>query len=210
VATLGELTASIAHEVNQPLAAIVTNGQACLRWLGRGVPDLDEARGAVKRIVSDADRASEVIRRIRELARKTEPQKTVLAVNEVIEEAVHLVRHEVLSHDVSLELDLAPDLLAVQGDRVQLQQVIINLVINAIQAMASVTDHSRSLLIRSHAHEADQVLVAVQDSGIGIEPDNEPVVRHLLHHQAPRRRHGAVDLPLDHRSPWRRGVGRSQ
>ena len=173
VATLGELTASIAHEVNQPLAAIVTNGQACLRWLGRDVPDLDEARRAVKRIVGDADRASEVILRIRALSRKTEPQKTALSLNEVIGEVLLLVRREVQSHRVSLQLDLAPDLPAVLADRVQLQQVIINLVINAIQAMAPVTDRPRALLLRSRTHEAGQVLVAVQDSGIGIEPRHQ-------------------------------------
>jgi PAS domain S-box-containing protein len=170
---LGELTASIAHEVNQPLAAIVTNGQACLRWLGREVPHLDEARGAVKRIVGDADRASEVILRLRALSQKAEPQKAALNLNEVIDEVVLLVRREVQSHRVSLQLDLAPDLPAVRADRVQLQQVLINLVINAIQAMAPVTDRPRELLLRSHAPEAGRVLVAVQDSGTGIEPEHQ-------------------------------------
>jgi C4-dicarboxylate-specific signal transduction histidine kinase len=170
---LGELTASIAHEVNQPLAAIVTNGQACLRWLGRDLPDLDEARGAVVRIVGDADRASQVIGRIRALSQKTNPQKTALSLNEVINDVVLLVRREVQSDQVSLQLDLAADLPPVLGDRVQLQQVIINLLINAIQAMATVTDRPRTLLICSQPHEADQVLVGVQDSGIGIDPENQ-------------------------------------
>jgi two-component system sensor kinase FixL len=173
VTALGELTASIAHEVNQPLAAIVTNGQACLRWLNRDVPHLDEARSAVQRIVGDADRASEVIRRIRALSKKTDPHKTALDLNEVINEVVLLVRRELLSHQVSLQLDLAPDLPPVRADRVQLQQVIINLLINAIQAMAPVTDRPRALRISAHAHEADEVVVAVQDSGIGIDPDHE-------------------------------------
>jgi two-component system sensor kinase FixL len=173
VTTLGELTASIAHEVNQPLAAILTNGQACLRWLGRDAPHLDEARSAVKRIIGDAERASEVIRRIRALSKKTDPQRARLNLNDVIDEVVLLVRREVLSHRVSLQVDLARDLPPVLADRVQLQQVIINLMINAIQAMAPVTDRPRALLIRSHAHEGDQVLVRMQDSGIGIAPENE-------------------------------------
>jgi PAS domain S-box-containing protein len=173
VTALGELTASIAHEVNQPLAAIVTNGQACLRWLGRDVPDLDEARSAVRRIVADADRASEVIRRIRELARKTDSQQEWLNLDEVIDDVVLLVRREVLSHQVSLQLDLAPDLPPVRADRVQLQQVVINLLINAVQAMAPVTDRPRALLISARTHDADRVLVAVQDSGIGIDPEHE-------------------------------------
>jgi len=173
VATLGELTASIAHEVNQPLAAIVTNGQACLRWLGRDVPDLDEARGALTRIVGDADRASDVLQRIRALAKKGEPEKARLNLNEVIDDVLLLLSREVQSHQVSLELDLTPDLPPVRADRVQLQQVIINLLVNAIQAMAPVNDRPRALQIRSHAHDADQVLVGVQDSGIGIDPDNQ-------------------------------------
>jgi PAS domain S-box-containing protein len=169
---LGELSASIAHEVNQPLAAIVTNGQACLRWLGREVPDLGEARGAVMRIVSDAERASDVIQRIRALAQKADPQKAALSLNGVIDDVVLLVRREVLSHQVALQLELAADLPPVLADRVQLQQVIINLLINAIQAMEPVTDRPRDLLIRSQAH-ADRVLVAVQDSGIGIAAEDE-------------------------------------
>ena len=173
VTTLGELSASIAHEVNQPLAAIVTNGQACLRWLDRDVPNLAEARGAITRIISDAERASEVIRRIRALARKTDPHKTALDLNEVINEVILLVRREVLSHQVALQLDLARDLPQVLADRIQLQQVIMNLLINAIQAMAPVTGRPRTLLIRSRRHEADEVLVAVQDSGIGIDPGHE-------------------------------------
>jgi PAS domain S-box-containing protein len=173
VTALGELTTSIAHEVNQPLAGIVTNGQACLRWLTRDVPDLDEARGAVTRIVNDADRASEVILRIRALAQKGEPEKTRLNLNEAIDDVLVLMRREVHRHQVRLQLDLAPDLPPVLGDRVQLQQVIINLVINAIQAMASVTDRPRDLMIRSRPYETARVLVAVQDSGTGIGPDDE-------------------------------------
>jgi PAS domain S-box-containing protein len=169
--TLGELTASIAHEVNQPLAAIVTNGAACLRWLSPQRPDLDEARGAVECMISDGHRASEVIQRLRALCQKTDPQKVRLDINEVIEEALLLVQREVLDHRVALQRDLSPALTPVLGDRVQLQQVIINLVMNGMEAMAAVTDRPRDLLIRSSRHAADQVLVAVHDSGIGVDPE---------------------------------------
>ncbi|HEX5078546.1 MAG TPA: ATP-binding protein, partial [Geminicoccaceae bacterium] len=172
VMTLGELSASIAHEVNQPLAAIVTNGQSCLRWLDRDPPELDEVRGALTRIIGDGERAGEVIRRIRALAKKTDPQKAPLNLNDVINEAMHLVRREVLSHRVALRLELAPDLPPALADRVQLQQVIINLVINAIQAMASVTGRPRELLVRTQADQG-QVAVDVRDSGIGIAPEIE-------------------------------------
>ena len=172
ITTLGELTASIAHEVNQPLAAIVTNGAACLRWLAPQPPDLAEARGAVECMISDGHRASEVIQRLRALCQKTDPQKTRLDINDVIEEALLLVQREVLDHRVVLLRDLAPALTPVLGDRVQLQQVIINLVMNGMEAMADVTDRPRDLLIRSHQRAPNQVLVTVQDSGIGIEPQN--------------------------------------
>jgi PAS domain S-box-containing protein len=170
--TLGELTASIAHEVNQPLTGIVINGAACLRWLGQEMPALDEARSSVEDMISDARRASEVIHRIRALSKKTEPEKAPLDINDVIHDVVRLVQREALAHGASLRLELAPTLPSVLGDRVQLQQVIINLVINGIQAMASVTDRPRKLLIRSQQHEAGHVLVAVADSGIGIEAKN--------------------------------------
>ena len=170
VTTLGELTASIAHEVNQPLAGVVTNGHACLRWLARAVPDLQEARAAVERIIRDGQRASEVIQRIRALATKTDPQRARLDLHDVIHEVVRLVHREVLGHQVSLRTDLAPALPPVLGDRVQLQQVLINLVINGIDAMTSVTDRPRALLIRAHQLDADRVGVAVQDAGIGIDP----------------------------------------
>ena len=173
VATIGELTASIAHEVNQPLAAIVTNGDACLRWLGRDVPQLDESRAAVNRMIGDARRASAVIARLRALFRKTDPEEERLDINDVISEAIPLVRREVISHRVSLRLDLATALPPVLGDRIQLQQVIINLLTNGIQAMATVADRPCELLIQSQEHESDLVLVAVQDTGIGIEPEHE-------------------------------------
>ena len=172
VTTLGELTASIAHEVNQPLAAVVTNGEACLRWLGNEPPDLEEARGAVARIIRDGNRASEVVRRLRALTKKTDPQKTPLDINDVVHDVVALVQREVLSHRVRLRFNLDADLPPVFGDRVQLQQVIINLMMNGIEAMVGVTERPRELLIRSRRHEGGHVLVAVQDSGIGINSEH--------------------------------------
>jgi PAS domain S-box-containing protein len=170
VTTLGEMSASIAHEVNQPLAAIVTNGEASLRWLDRGTPEIDEALDAIRHIVSEAHRASGVIRGIREFSRKAEPEMGRLDVNGVIDEVVTLVQLEALRHGVTMRLQPGSRLPMVRGDRIQLQQVIINLVINAIQAMATVTDRERVLLLRTQRHEPDHVLVAVEDVGVGIEP----------------------------------------
>jgi C4-dicarboxylate-specific signal transduction histidine kinase len=172
VMTLGELTASIAHEVNQPLAAVVTNSQACLRWLALETPRLDEARAAVERIARDGNRASEVIQRIRALAKKAEPQMVALDINDVIREAISLEQREMLSQRVSLRTELASALPPVLGDRVQLQQVVINLVMNALEAMAPVTDRPRDMLIRSQQDDANEVLVAVRDSGMGIDSQN--------------------------------------
>ena len=172
VTTLGELTASIAHEVNQPLAAIVTNGEVSLRLLDRETPDLAEVREAVGDMISNGRRASEIIQRLRSLSRKTETQKVALDINGAISEVIPLVQHEVLSHRVSLRRELAPTLPAVLGDRVQLQQVIINLVVNGMEAMAPVTDRPRELVVRSQLDAGGQVLVAVQDSGVGIDPEN--------------------------------------
>jgi PAS domain S-box-containing protein len=171
VMTLGELTASIAHEVNQPLAGIVTNGAACLRWLDRKPPELEEARAAVDSMIGDGMRASDVIQRLRALSRNTEPQKMRLEINGVIDEAIRLVQRELLDHLVAPRLELASALPAVLGDRVQLQQVVLNLVMNGMEAMAAVTDRPRELVIRSRRHEAGQVLIEVQDAGIGIDPD---------------------------------------
>ena len=172
VTTLGELTASIAHEVNQPLAGIVINGEASLRWLGHQTPDMDEVRHAVERIISDARRASDVIRRIRDLAKKATPEMAPIDVNDIIDDGLLLVQRQVLNQRVDLQLDLESGLPPVLGDRVQLQQVVINLVINGIEAMVHVTDRPRRMLLRSHRDEGRQVLVSVQDSGVGIDPEN--------------------------------------
>ncbi|TMA82359.1 MAG: GAF domain-containing protein, partial [Deltaproteobacteria bacterium] len=172
VMTMGELAASIAHEVNQPLAAIVTNGSACLRWLMGDSPNLDEARKTARRVIHDGNRASDVISRIRALVRKTDPEKAQLDINQAVQEVVNLTEHEAVRKGVALRTELVGDLPFVLGDRVQLQQVILNLIMNGVEAMSSVGDRPRELLVRSRQHESDQVLVAVQDSGIGIDSQN--------------------------------------
>jgi PAS domain S-box-containing protein len=172
VTMLGEMSALIAHEVNQPLAAIVTNAEASLRWLGRDVPDVAETRAAIGQIVKNAHRASEVIRRIRDFSKKGDPEMIKLDINGVVEESVTLVRHEAFRHGVTIRLELAPALPPLRGDRIQLQQVVINLLVNAMQAMATVRDCQRVLFVRTQPYESDEVLVAVEDVGIGIEPEH--------------------------------------
>jgi PAS domain S-box-containing protein len=172
VTTLGELTASIAHEVNQPLAAVVNAAAACLRWLDGSTPNLDEARRAVDWIIKEGNRASEVIRRVRALANKTDIEKVPLDINDALKEVIALVEREMDGHRVSLRIELAPALPMILGDRVQLQQVIINLVMNGIEAMQSVTDRPRELVIQSQQDETRRVLVTVTDSGVGISAEN--------------------------------------
>jgi C4-dicarboxylate-specific signal transduction histidine kinase len=171
VAMLGAMGASIAHEVSQPLSAIAANGEAGLRWLAREVPQTEQAIASMRGIISDAKRASEVVARIRELARNTEPELTRVDINEIVEEAITLVKREMLGHQVRLELQLAPGLPLIRGDQIQLQQVIINLLINAVQAMATVVDHARLVTIRTQEHQPHDVLVTIQDTGIGVVPE---------------------------------------
>jgi PAS domain S-box-containing protein len=172
VTTLGELTASIAHEVNQPLAAIIANGEAALRWLGRPVPQLDEVSDSLQHMIADGKRASDIVQRIRALVKKSDEQRLPIDLNEVIDDIVPLIRREVSSHRVLLRVEHAAPLPLVLGDRVQLQQVIINLAINGIQAMAMVDDRARELVIRSEENPAGQVVVSVRDSGTGIKLDS--------------------------------------
>jgi C4-dicarboxylate-specific signal transduction histidine kinase len=173
VATLGEISASIAHEVNQPLAAIVANGQACLRFLDHESPDLNDVRGALEWIVKDGNRAADVIQRVRTLVKKTDTQRAVLDVNEAIYDIASLLQHELAAQRVSLHLELAPVLPAVFADRVQLQQVVMNLIMNGIEAMQAVVDRPRTLGIRSWQDEAREVVVAVTDSGIGLTAESQ-------------------------------------
>ena len=172
VATMGQLSASIAHEVNQPLAAAVTHAQAALRWLGARPPDLEEARRAVGRIVKEGDRASDVIGRIRALVKKAPPRKDDFEINEAIREVIALTRGEVVKNSVSVETQLAEGLPLIQGDRVQLQQVILNLIINAVEAMSGVSEGARELLISTAKAASDGAVVAVRDSGPGLAPAN--------------------------------------
>jgi PAS domain S-box-containing protein len=172
VTTLGEMSASIAHEVNQPLAAIVNNAEATVRWLGRDVPDLEEARAAIGRVVKAAHRGGEVIRRVRDFSKKADPQMTQLQINEVVEEALSLVQHEALRHEVAIQFELASGLPPVRGDRIQLQQVIVNLAVNGMEAMSTIRERERMLIVHTQPDESDRVLVAVKDAGVGIEPEN--------------------------------------
>lgn len=172
VTTLGELTASIAHEVNQPLAAIVTNGQASLRLLARETPDLDGAREAVEAIIDDGIRASEVIKRIRGLMKKSTSEKALLNINETIREVIALSVGELARNQVSLKTELEPDLPLVLADRVQVQQVVLNLVLNANEAMIGIDKRSRKLLISSQKDGVENVTVAVIDSGPGFSAND--------------------------------------
>jgi C4-dicarboxylate-specific signal transduction histidine kinase len=170
VATMGQLTASIAHEVNQPITAAVTNAEAALRWLAAQPPDLVEVREALDRIVEDGARASNVIGGIRALIKKVPPRQACLDINEAIREVIALTRGEAAKTGVSVQTDLADGLPLTYGDRVQLQQVILNLIINAIEAMSGVAETSRALLISTGQAEPGGVLVAVRDSGPGLDP----------------------------------------
>jgi PAS domain S-box-containing protein len=172
VTTLGELTASISHEVNQPLAAAVANAEAALQWLDRETPNLVAARRSVEWVINDNYRASEVVRRVRALAKKKTIEKTPLDLNQVAKEAIELVQRELTSHRVSLRTVLAPALAKILGDRIQLQQVIINLLMNAIEAMQPVTDRPRELVVRSGQDETHHVLLSVTDCGVGITAEN--------------------------------------
>jgi PAS domain S-box-containing protein len=172
VTTMGELTASIAHEVNQPLAAVITNGNAGLRWLAADPPILDEALECLRRIIRDGNRASDVIARLRALVKKSALAKARLDLSETIQEVLAMIDPEARRHRVSVRTNLAAGLPPVRGDRLQVQQVILNLVMNGIEAMYPVTDRTREVCIWSQRHEADTVLVAVQDTGIGLDPKN--------------------------------------
>jgi PAS domain S-box-containing protein len=172
VTMLGELTASIAHEVNQPLTAVVANAEATLRWLNREQPDLAAARRSVEWVINDGCRASDVVRRVRALAKKSDMETVQLALNQVANEAVTLVERELIKHRVSLRTELAPLLPQILGDRVQLQQVIINLLMNGIEAMEPIADRPRELLIRSGKDETGQLILSVTDSGTGISTEN--------------------------------------
>jgi len=172
VSTLGELTASLAHEIHQPLAAIMSNAQAALRFLAQDEPDFQEVRDILEDIVADDRRANEVIQRLRSLLRRARPELAPLAINELIGDVLTLLKREVSLRGITIEVHLDPDLPPVVGDRVQLQQVLLNLVLNAADAMADIAPESRGLIIRTGREEDGKVRVAVRDFGIGLDGQN--------------------------------------
>jgi len=172
VTTMGELTASLAHEVNQPIAAAITNANTCLRWLTRDRPDLEEAREAAMRIVKDGTRAAEIVSRIRLVFKKGAPERELVDVNNVIREMIVLLRGEATKHHISFRTELAADLSKVLGDRVQLQQVVMNLIVNSIDAMKDV-DEKREVVIKSQRAEDAHIMVSVSDTGMGLPPQQE-------------------------------------
>ncbi len=172
ITTIGELTASIAHEVNQPLAAVVANADACVAWLGHQNPNLVEARAAAERTIQGATRASEVITRIRSLINKAVPERAQVQLNGIVEETVALVNRQASRNQVSVVLELVPGLPAVLGDRIQLQQVILNLLLNGIESMTSVAGRPRRLVVRTKSQLASQVILSVEDSGVGVSEEN--------------------------------------
>jgi signal transduction histidine kinase len=172
VTTMGELTVSLAHELNQPIAAAITNANTCMRWLAADTPAVVEARAAAMRVVKDGTRAAEIIKRIRLLFKKGTPQRELVDVNEIVGDMVLLLRSEATQHSVIVRTELAADLPEVVGDRVQLQQVLMNLMINGIEAMKDV-DGTRELAVKSERGEGDQILVSVSDNGVGLPPQQK-------------------------------------
>lgn len=169
VMTMSELATSIAHEVNQPLTAIVTNGAAGMRWLAAEPPNLERARESMSRMLSEGNRASEVIKRIRALSKKASPHRTLLDINAVIQDVLALIGTELLNNRIVLTCDLRQGVPHVAGDRIQLQQVVLNLIMNSIEAMGEITHRPRELVIRSEARDHSQVLISVRDSGAGVD-----------------------------------------
>ena len=203
VTTLGELTASIAHEITQPLAAVISNADACIGWLGRDPADLTAARRSAEWIVEDANRASEVIRRIRALAKKTEIEVVPLDINQVVREAMALVRRELATHAVSVRMELASDLPKICGDRIQLQQVLINL--------RHERDRSHASQCRPPARAGDplqpggrrrrcRLLLTVTDRGVGLGKDvTDRIFMPFFTTKVGRPGDGTIDLPINHR-----------
>jgi C4-dicarboxylate-specific signal transduction histidine kinase len=176
---MGELTASLAHEVNQPIAAAITGAKTCLRWLTRDHPDVDEARAAASRIIEAATRAADIISRIRVVFTKGTPQRAVVDVNEVIRETVALLISEITPSNIAVRTELAADLPQAMGDRVQLQQVLMNLMINGIDAMKNV-DGTRELAITSQRADNEQLLLSVSDTGVGFPPQQANQIFHAF------------------------------
>jgi PAS domain S-box-containing protein len=170
VTMMGEMAASVAHEVNQPLTAVVTNGDAGLRWLSQNPPNVAEARLAMKEMVRQGHRASEVISRIRALIKKGPPRIALVHINQLVEDALMLTRQQAAEHGVTLKIELAAELNPISGDSVQLQQVLVNLIMNAVEATTAKNNGLREVVLSSTRQETGEVVVAVRDSGIGIDP----------------------------------------
>jgi C4-dicarboxylate-specific signal transduction histidine kinase len=173
VTALGELSASIAHEVGQPLSAIVTSGEACLRWLHRQPPDMEEIEGCVRQMTDQGNRAAEIVQRVRGLMKGAPPDRAPIAINDLVEEAIALIRRDVERQSGLLTRRLAKGLPLILGDRVQLQQVLVNLIINGLQSMASVSGR-RELIVQSRLDPEGNIVVAIKDSGAGIQEANLP------------------------------------
>ena len=208
---MGELAASLAHEVKQPIAAGRNNASAALNFLDKQPPDLGEVREALSCIVGDADRAAQIIDRMRDHIKKAPPRKDRFDLNEAVNEVIVLARGEITKNGVSVDTHLTEGALPVEGDRVQLQQVVLNLILNAVEAMSSVQEGTRDLLISTGKNQANGVLVAVRDSGPGIDPEHvERVFEAFYTTKSERSRNGAVDLPVNHGCPWGSAVGRGK
>ena len=173
VLTVGELGVSIAHEINQPLMAVMVNGDACLRWLENEPPRLDEARSSVTRMIAEISRAAQIVTRIRDISRNTGPARTPVDLNQVTQETLTLVAPELTRGMIVLDLALTPNLRPVQADGVQMQQVILNLVVNAVEAMSGEDREQRTLSIRTHMGDDHSVTLSVEDTGLGL-PDGDP------------------------------------
>jgi PAS domain S-box-containing protein len=172
LSTMGALSASIAHEINQPLAAINANATACKRLLAQASPDVEECQDAIGDIIGDANRASEVVKRVQGLSRNVAPQQEDIDVNDTIDEVLRLLRHELQKHRISVRTDLSPHLPPIRADRIQLQQVVLNLVMNGLEAMNPITERPRILTVRTRCDDPANVAVSVEDAGIGFDPAN--------------------------------------
>ena len=211
VTSLGALTASIAHEVNQPLTAAITNGSTCLRWLAADPPNVDEASEAARRTIRDGRRAAEVIARLRALFGKQAAAAERFNLGEAAREVIALLAAELQGSRAVVRADFDEDLPLVTGDRVQLQQVILNLLLNALDAMREIDGRPRHLAIRTERDDEDRVRLTVQDAGAGFDPqDVGPAVRAVLHHQGERHGDRVVAQPHHHREPSRPVVGGSE
>ena len=174
VTTMGELTASLAHEVNQPIAAAITDANTCLRWLTRDQPDLEEAREAAARVVKDAARASDIIKRIRSLFKKEFAQRELVDVNDMVRGMIELLRSEATRHTIAMRAELTEDLPQITGDRVQLQQVLMNLMMNSIEAMKDVQG-TRELTVKSQPGQDRELLISIRDTGVGLPPQADQI-----------------------------------